>query len=731
MSLGGGSKKSTSTRTVTMPLWLDARNKDLVTRAEALSNQPYEAFTGQRVAEFTPDELAAFQGTRDMTGKYQGMFDSGVQGVNQLFQRAQGPTAEDIQTNMNPFLENVLNITKRNEAENTQKMQQQLARQAGLGGSFGGSRFGLQQAQLEQDAARRMSDIDYSGRFDAYNQALGQFNRNTDVLSQAIGQGLNVGAAGQNYNINDLNALIATGSTQRALDQAKLDTEYSDFLEQRAYPYEQVNFLSNVLQPYSQMYAGDEQVTRQKGGGSGLGKVLGGLGTIASFIPGGQAIGMGLSAAGGLANGDIGSAVGSLFGGIGGSIFGTAGSQTLGTLFNPSNALGAGRYSSPIGPTMNPNFRGFYGMKDGGAVGYADGGPLAFERMTPAQKEAYKRYQAMMAGDAMDLPADLIPVEEIPTLPTVPPPMPVTSEPLAPQFRFPYEADDYVLTRGAKAIANGPIGDATASVLNAGGNALRGLVGAAGDTAMSVFSPSDAMVQASDTSAFLSQNPEEAKAAAMEAAKRFRAPAPQEPAPVASTVEQMVAPQETVMPPAPMQAFTYSEPNIDPRIAELSDLYIAEQRKRFETKDNDPNSKDFNIFGYKATVNMPLLKAGLAMMGSEGDFFEQLAAGGNAFAEQLTKDEEGAQREEEERMKALDNARTSAIDLATKQEYLKTAALQREQAIYNMNKANSPAEKAKAALEYAQASANLDKTIAMTEATRKGQIPFNPLFTQQ
>jgi hypothetical protein len=48
-----------------IPQYLTNASQDLIARGQALTSRPYKAYTGARVAEFTPDMQAAFQRMRD------------------------------------------------------------------------------------------------------------------------------------------------------------------------------------------------------------------------------------------------------------------------------------------------------------------------------------------------------------------------------------------------------------------------------------------------------------------------------------------------------------------------------------------------------------------------------------------------------------------------------------------------------------------------------------------
>ena len=286
-SILGGKPKSTTTQanTVVVPSWLDKQNKSIASRAQELSEKSYTPYTGQRVADFSQDTNNAFALNRANTGKYSNLLDSASNGTLQLMQRANGPSSSDIQSLMNPYLQNVLDTQRRKATEVAGDQEAQLKRQAALSGSFGGSRFAVQQQKQRQDLSNQMNDIEYQGLSDAFTNALNQWNIGTNTLGQGINSALSTATQGQQYDTNDIANLLKTGALQEDKTQAGLDVNYADWDTQQAYPYEQVTWLSNILNPLTGAYAGTESTGKQstKSGG-GLGQAIGTAASVASLF---------------------------------------------------------------------------------------------------------------------------------------------------------------------------------------------------------------------------------------------------------------------------------------------------------------------------------------------------------------------------------------------------------------------------------------------------------------
>lgn len=349
--LGGGGGKSTSTShsstKVVLPSYLQGVFPDIINRGTQLSLQDYSPYTGQRVAEFTPDQLAAFQGIRDLQGSYQPMLDQASTLAQQL---GQGITPEGIQSFMNPYQQQVIDISKRGAISDFENQLNNIGDAAAAAGAFGGSRHGIVESEARQDLAQRLSDVQTQGTAANYNQAVQTAIQNAGLQGNAVTQALNVAGAGQNLGLGELSALQQAGSQQQVNQQAGLDVGYQNYLQQQAYPYEQLNYLANLALPIGQLTAGQDQTqtttTKQKSGFNPLSAAIG-LGSLALGVPG-------ISTA------------------LGGAM-GAGASNALGLMGSFSGSYGSQGYNS----SYFPGFGAVNWMSEGGKVQkYAKGGPV-------------------------------------------------------------------------------------------------------------------------------------------------------------------------------------------------------------------------------------------------------------------------------------------------------------------------------------------------------------------
>jgi hypothetical protein len=157
----------------------------------------------------------------------------------------------------------------RMSVEDTRRAQAESDRAARFGaedvmyGRYGdqrAARFGAQEAMrtgFETDEASRIAQMN------AYQN-----------MAPLISDLQNQAAAG----------LISVGEAQRQLDQRALDLAYADYLDQKEYPYEQLNFAMGALSgtPYNKINRGYTMSTKMAENPSVYGQTISGIGSLAS-----------------------------------------------------------------------------------------------------------------------------------------------------------------------------------------------------------------------------------------------------------------------------------------------------------------------------------------------------------------------------------------------------------------------------------------------------------------
>ena len=171
----------------------------------------------------------AYGGTYDEQGN-QTSYDpsKSVAGFQPLQERAMqmanGPQgfADNIGGYMTPYMQNVVDIQKREAGRQSGIMGQQQQAQAAQVGAFGGSRDAIMRAERERNLGMQMGDIQAQGSQAAFQNAQNQFNTNLGQMSTMGGQ-------------------------QQALEQQKINQAMTDYANTQQYPLMQLGTLSNML----------------------------------------------------------------------------------------------------------------------------------------------------------------------------------------------------------------------------------------------------------------------------------------------------------------------------------------------------------------------------------------------------------------------------------------------------------------------------------------------------
>ena len=263
MTLEGGSSPPapTSTSQTTIPEYAKPYAEKALGKAEALTESPYQAYGGQRMATATPEQQAVRQNVAAMQQPGQfaagtGLAAAGGLGAlgagQQYMQMATDPMAQ--QAFMSPYMQNVVDLQKQEAIRSAQigQLGQNLA--SARTGTYGGARQELAKTERERNLQQNLANIQASGTQKAYEDAIRGMQFGTQAGIQgaqaATGAGATLGQLGigqQQTGLDLAKAQEAFGGLGRAESQAKLDLAYQAFLQQQRYPYAQLGFMSDIL----------------------------------------------------------------------------------------------------------------------------------------------------------------------------------------------------------------------------------------------------------------------------------------------------------------------------------------------------------------------------------------------------------------------------------------------------------------------------------------------------
>lgn len=287
-------------------------------RAEELSLQPYQPYTGTRYTPSTEfsDINAAREGIRGVAGTGIAGLDTATAAVNKSITDAQklgdyapgtftafnyGDAGEfdtaAAQKYMSPYIQNVLDVQKNRALQDYQELQGARNTKAVQAGAFGGSRQGVMDAIAQRSLLQNMSEIDATGMQKAYEAAgtmfgsdrdarmavdkarageLGRVETDTEASRQfGAGQGLsaidaaNRSAAGlvtlgekaRETEIQNNQLLDTIGRDLMAEENKINDIGYEDYLRQLSHDEDRLGFMSDMLRGLPVSNAGTTTTT--------------------------------------------------------------------------------------------------------------------------------------------------------------------------------------------------------------------------------------------------------------------------------------------------------------------------------------------------------------------------------------------------------------------------------------------------------------------------------------
>ena len=267
---------------------------------------------GFQFAGFTPEQQQAFGLASQNIGSYapslqQAMGSTGLAGgaltggIAQALGATQAYDPKSAQAFMDPYQQQVTDQALAEYDRQAQIAQQGLASQAQKVGAFGGSRMGVQEAELGKNLADIKSRRIFEDLSRNYQQAQGaamgaqesQQRRQLQagqLLGQA-GQGLaslgktqaGLGALGQQLGQADIQSLLGVGGMQQQLGQAQMEAARQQQLQAQQEPFRRLGFASDILRgtPSSSIMYTQQPSVNPYAQALGLG--IAGLGAMGQF----------------------------------------------------------------------------------------------------------------------------------------------------------------------------------------------------------------------------------------------------------------------------------------------------------------------------------------------------------------------------------------------------------------------------------------------------------------
>ena len=292
-----------------IPEWVSTGGQKLFQQAAELAQGDFPLFEGDRISTYedinNPDavskmterEQTGLQLLEDQGNVYEPFINRASEVASEVGQQRINPSAfgaedasrySDIYTSaVQPALQDVSDVFGRNRNE--------LNASAAKAGAFGGSRQGVEGAELVRGEARERGRIlaeagrgglEFGAQQFERDRAAGERAFDLNQASRKLELGANQALAplAQGLMQQRAQGLIGAGEAERSLDTNALEMAYRDYVEQREYPFTAANFALGALKglPFE-----TREFSLQRGGEmiqspSVYGQTMGGLGALAS-----------------------------------------------------------------------------------------------------------------------------------------------------------------------------------------------------------------------------------------------------------------------------------------------------------------------------------------------------------------------------------------------------------------------------------------------------------------
>lgn len=221
---------SKSPKTVTTknepPKWAQPYYQDLASRANTLSQTPFQQYGGDFVAPENADQTAAYDAIRQRAMGGDPILDS----AGSYYQRLMAGGS-------NPELQNMIDASSRDVTDKFQNsIAPSIAGQFASGGAFGGSAYQQQMGLAQQGLAQELGDMSSKYRFDDYNNQQ-QMQMQGLALAPSLSQ---AGYAGANQ-------LLGIGNQQQGMANQNNQAQYLEFLRGQGWDAQQLGLLGQAL----------------------------------------------------------------------------------------------------------------------------------------------------------------------------------------------------------------------------------------------------------------------------------------------------------------------------------------------------------------------------------------------------------------------------------------------------------------------------------------------------
>lgn len=255
--MGGGSPPPpppsdiTQSQTSEFPAELKPYIQDVLSKSQAIQEkreaEGYVPYEGPQIAEFTPEQEQAFTGIQGMVGQGQTYFDPSAQLAASA---SRTPTGAEISSYMSPYVQQVVDIQKREALRQGDVAQQGLAAQAVGAGGYGGSRMAILEAEQNRNLQQQLGDIQTRGIAAAYEDAQARLAQQRQRELAGSSQFAQLGQVAPQQALKELTAVEAVGAQRQAQSQQGLNIAKQQFQEEQLFPEQTLQQYQSVIRGF-------------------------------------------------------------------------------------------------------------------------------------------------------------------------------------------------------------------------------------------------------------------------------------------------------------------------------------------------------------------------------------------------------------------------------------------------------------------------------------------------
>lgn len=219
----------------------------MLNQATAVSQQPFQAYTGTMVAPMSGNEQQGYSlASKTATdGVAQGLNGK----ANSLIDQVGGSNwnSDTAAKFMNPYTSAVTDASV--AASNKSYLQNLAGLQTGTAGSgaFGGSRAAIAESNLTGQQAMNVGSLTAHGNADAYDSAMKAWQADNTTKLNAADAYNKSGQDVTNMTSAQISDLMKTGGVSQVISQTNLASQYSEFMRQQNWSANQLGSLISAV----------------------------------------------------------------------------------------------------------------------------------------------------------------------------------------------------------------------------------------------------------------------------------------------------------------------------------------------------------------------------------------------------------------------------------------------------------------------------------------------------